>query len=210
MGFRDRLNEANAAAKARKQELKDRADTRTERKSSSIDVVFGPDFERGLTRAAKEKASNIQILFPNLLLQEIWDCIKEHGVSERVLYSATKQRLDVVGESFRQDVLREVVAKYNDEDFWYCGFLLPEPINAHDENAVAVVLIDQNDGADPSTLVVGYLPRALAARVQRKILQFLARGQVIPLVLRLAGGDSKEFPYVGVVAMAVTDSISFK
>ena len=80
------------------------------------------------------------------------------------------QRVDieVVGESFRQDAVRAVAEVADGADFDI--YLLPDPNNSHDRNAVRVMV---------GNLHVGFLPRN-AARVWRKRCQeAMDRGQLI-------------------------------
>jgi hypothetical protein len=105
-------------------------------------------------------------------LKEIDDCVGLHRPSERVLYTGAKQHLNVVGESFHQEALQQLLGEYESESGWCSGFLLPEPSNRYDSNAVAVILIDRDENDHFSGIQVGYLPKEVAVGVQGRLLQF--------------------------------------
>lgn len=85
---------------------------------------------------------------------------------------AYKGELDVVGESFYTGNIARVWKAVGD-DTDVVGYLVPEPKNAHDKNAVAVCLT-----AAPlfGFMTVGYLPRELAIAVAPSLAGHKARG----------------------------------
>jgi hypothetical protein len=85
--------------------------------------------------------SQISVSFDDELLDEIDGAVQSHQATARVMYSEDMQFLDVVGESFHQEELRSL---YNEvQDAWLSGFLMPEPLNPHDPNAVSVMIISE-------------------------------------------------------------------
>lgn len=66
--------------------------------------------------------------------------------------------LPIVGESYRQDALERYVRIRNEQGVTHgnlTAVLVPEPSNAHDRNAIKVLLVD----ADANAAHVGYLSR---------------------------------------------------
>lgn len=116
-----------------------------------VKVIYGSEYMSGLNRAKTEGATGVSIAFPDELLGEIEKSIRSHSGSMSVLYDEEMQFLDVVGESFHQDSISEIYSRFaKNEDGtiseWFSGFLLPEPLNPHDSNAVAVFLISPVSG----------------------------------------------------------------
>ena len=111
-----------------------------------------------------------------------------------------KQAVEIVGESNFQDTLK----KYLSNDVWANGVLIPEPDNKFDPNAVLLYLINDEYWIDP----VGYLPKAVAQKVNRPISNLLVQGQILPVRCRLAGGTD-EFPNIGVKAWVKSAAVKF-
>jgi hypothetical protein len=110
-----------------------------------------------------------------------------------------KQDLTIVGESNYQ----ESIALF--KKGWSYGLLVPEQDNQHDKNAVALYLIDSKYEIHK----VGYLPKELAAKVSKSIINLLVgQGQVIPVLAKVDGG-SAEKPNLGVFAYARTEAVKF-
>lgn len=84
--------------------------------------------------------------------------------------AAGGQRVDIeiVGESFRQDAVRAVAQAAEGSDFDL--YLLPDPNNPHDRNAVRVMV---------GNLHVGFLPRDAAKVWQRRCQEAINRGELI-------------------------------
>ena len=125
------------------------------------------------------------------------------GESEdkQVAYSGRnfKQNLPIVGESNFQDSL--AIFKKG----WSYGLLIPEQDNPHDKNAVALYLIDTKFQIHK----VGYLPKEVAQKVAKQIVNLLVgKGQVVPVLAKVEGG-TQEKPNLGVFAYARTETISF-
>lgn len=121
--------------------------------------------------------------------------------SPEVLYEDVKGlKIDVVGESKYQDNLKKI--RKGEE--WSRGILKTEPSNPIDNNAVQVILMSKN--YEP--LVVGYVPKELAKKLSKQILNFESKGKVIPVLAKLAGGD-KNFPEVGVTVWVKSGQIKF-
>jgi hypothetical protein len=97
---------------------------------------------------------------------------------------------DVVGESNYQESLSNLSrGKSIDERGWFSGFLMPEPTNEFDKNAVAVYIIDKRATPNEAVLV-GYLPKTLAKVVQPRIMKLLVTtNRMIPILIKIAGGE---------------------
>lgn len=114
--------------------------------------------------------------------------------------------LEVVGESFYQGNLAFLAdGKPGRDAGWFSGFLLPEPTNKYDKNAVAVYLIDFRS-PEPKIALVGYLKREDAAKLG-PVIQHHADdlGEIIPLLGRIFGGESESKPNYGVSARVFWD-----
>ena len=125
------------------------------------------------------------------------------GASEdkNVAYAGrnVKQDLTIVGESNYQDS----IALF--KKGWSYGLLVPEQDNQYDKNAVALYLIDSKYEIHK----VGYLPKELAAKVSKPIINLLiGKGQVVPVLAKVDGG-TKDKPNLGVFAYARTESVTF-
>lgn len=95
-----------------------------------------------------------------------------------------------MGESFHKEDIAELVSKYkNYEEGWFSGFLLPEPDNKFDSNAVAVYLVDGK--ADPLTCVpVGHIEKSQAKQIQPKLINLLlTKGKAVPVLAKIQGGN---------------------
>lgn len=183
----------------------------------TVGARFLSDMEAAIQGNTPGKKLRINFDFPDDLMREVDDAIGLHRASSNVLYADEMQFLDVVGESFHQEQLQEIAKEdrvaregfgLSDEDAadWYSGFLIPEPWNQHDSNAVMVLMIVPKE--EYEVVQVGHLAREQAKRVQSKIIKYLNQGALIPILLKLTGG-TKEKPTVGVLARAKTDKINF-
>jgi len=160
--------------------------------------------------------TELSISFQDELLEDIDDCIESHHSSDRVLYSEEMQVLDIVGESFRSKELKNLFDRV--EDNWLSGFLLPEPLNPHDPNAVGLMIISPTiDNPNKATIAVlggfevihgGYLKREQAEKVSRKIINLMENDLYIPVLLKLLGG-SPDKPNIGIRARAKTEAVTF-
>lgn len=184
--------------------------------SAHITVVFGPTMIKHMQELGKQFTLNEQVLttveFPGELIKEIDECIQNHRASSRVMFDEQLQFLEVAGESYRQDTLKALHEKVSDG--WMSGFLMPEPFNPHDPNAVAVIAIT-NVEEDATTkeitadvVHIGYLANEQAAEVSRKLILMLENDAYVPVVCKLAGG-TPAMPLIGVVARAKTREIVF-
>ena len=143
-------------------------------------------------------------------MDEIDGAVQSHQATARVMYSDDMQFLDVVGESFHQDELRSL---YNQvQDAWLSGFLMPEPLNPHDPNAVSVMIItestDQSDSGRFEVIQAGHLKKEQAKKVSKKLISLCENDAYIPILCKLSGG-SLDKPSLGLIARAKTDKIKF-
>ena len=198
MGFLDKAKQVAAAAKA--------ANAQTE--GRDITLVFGPSLMAGYRDIVENKGKirSVSINFPSALMNEISDAIHSHQASTHVAYTDDMQFLDVVGESLYKDNLKSLYEE--NKDAWMYGFLMPEPLNPHDSNAVSVLVIADDEDGKLGALQVGYLGREQAKKTQAKIIKLLENGLVIPVLLKLTGGEvGKES--LGVMARAKHSKIKF-
>ena len=175
---------------------------------------------------------SVNVVFDDEILAEIDNAIETHMGSERVPYSETKSPINSVGESYRQDEIRDFCnGEGGDEMPWLSGFLLPEMANQYDKNAVAVYVFRNRSNAilkngDLSVEVLnisenlkindspfqllhaGYMDKDSAKKYHKKILDLLGKNQYVPLLIRISGG-TKEKPNYGVFPYAMTDKIKF-
>lgn len=185
------------------------------KQSQEVKIMFGEDYIQQcqeIMEAVKNRTWNggnqISIDFDDELLDEIDSCVASHSSSSRVLYSDDMQFLDVVGESFHQEELRTL---YNQvKDSWLSGFLMPEPLNPHDPNAISVMIIAPDEENEDKFVVVqaGHLKKEQAKKVSKKIIEFVEEDAYIPILLKLSGG-SLDKPNLGVIARAKTDAVKF-
>ena len=160
------------------------------------------------------------VRFSDELLEEISTAIETHSASERVPYIDSKVAINNVGESYRQDEIKQFCQGESGENMpWLSGFLMPEMANLHDKTAVAICVIKRNkiqsDGSDElseteafSVLHAGYMERESAMKVHKKILNLMGKNLYVPLLIRITGGDIEKQNY-GVFAYAMTDKIKF-
>ena len=198
MGFLDKAKQVAAAAKAATAQPEER----------EINLVFGPGLMAGYRDIVENrgKIKSVAINFPPALMGEISDAINSHQASAHVAYADDMQFLDVVGESFYKDNLRDLHEEYGDG--WIYGFLMPEPLNPHDTNAVSLLVISDDEDGKLGAVQVGYLGRDQAKKTQAKIIEHLENGLVIPVLLKLTGGEvGKE--HLGVMARAKHSKINF-
>lgn len=126
--------------------------------------------------------------------------INSHGIAHFQSGSSEKQKLEVVGESFCQNDIKE---NFKPEK-WVYGLLIPEQSNKADPNAVAIYLITKDFGV----VRVGYLKREMARKVSQKIANLMVNeGLVIPVLAIVHKAEDKES--FGVFAYAMTDYIEF-
>jgi hypothetical protein len=94
--------------------------------------------------------------------------------------------LEVVGESYRQDVLWDIVGGECDEPVRHhtVAILLPEPTNTYDENAIMVLIRGQ---------LVGYLSRADAAAYLPGLLRLIDSCEtgIVALNATIVGGGEQ-------------------
>ena len=110
-----------------------------------------------------------------------------------------KQDLTIVGESNYQ----ESIALF--KKGWSYWLLVPEQDNQYDKNAIALYLIDSKFEIHK----VGYLPKEIAAKVSKPIINLLiGQGQVIPVIAKVDGA-TVEKPKLGVFTYARTDAVKF-
>lgn len=98
--------------------------------------------------------------------------------------------VEIVGESFHQDYIRQVRRRYRDDEFEIV--LVAEPTNPYDDNAVAVHV----DGC-----IVGHLAREMAPAWQPMVLAATAEGFLVAGVAQIFGGTSDK-PHLGVFGAA--------
>ena len=175
---------------------------------------------------------SVNVVFDDEILAEIDNAIETHMGSERVPYGETKSPIHNVGESYRQDEIKDFCnGKGGDDMPWLSGFLLPEMANQYDKNAVAVYVIRNRSNAilkngalsvevlnlsenleindSPFQLLhAGYMDKDSAKKYHKKILDLLGKNQYVPLLIRISGG-TKEKPNYGVFPYAMTDKIKF-
>jgi hypothetical protein len=185
------------------------------KQAQEVKIMFGEHYIQQcqeIMEVVKNRTWNggnqISIDFDDELLDEIDSCVASHSSSSRVLYSEDMQFLDVVGESFHQDELRTL---YNQvKDSWLSGFLMPEPLNPHDPNAISVMIIAPDEDKKGKFVVVqaGHLKKEQAKKVSKKIISFVEQDAYIPVLLKLSGG-SLDKPNLGVIARAKTDAVKF-
>jgi len=141
------------------------------------------------------------------LFRRISDLLSTHGRSGNsagIAYfkseKSDKQELEVVGESFFQEEIKQF-----EPENWFYGFLVPEQNNLNDPNAVLLYLI--NDKYEVSK--VGYLKREMAKKVSQEIANMMVNdGLVIP-VLAIVKKGPNESVNLGVRAYAMTDYLTF-
>ncbi len=180
-------------------------------------IVFGVDYisqcnsiKQAISNGTWRGGNELSIDFDDELLLEIDEAVRSHCATTRVLYSEDMQFLDVVGESFHQEELK---ALYNQvQDAWLSGFLMPEPLNPHDPNAVAVVIIAESSDEDIEgqfkVIQAGHLKKEQAKKVAKKLVSLCENDAYIPILCKLSGG-SLDKPNLGLLARAKTDKLKF-
>jgi hypothetical protein len=180
-------------------------------------IVFGASYisqclsiKEAVMKGTWKGGSELSIGFDDELLAEIDGAVQSHQSTARVVYSEEMQFLDVVGESFHQNELR---ALYNQvQDSWLSGFLMPEPLNPHDPNAVSVMIIteskDENDSGKFEVIQAGHLKKEQAKKVSKKLISLCENDAYVPILCKLSGG-SLDKPSLGLIARAKTDKIKF-
>lgn len=115
---------------------------------------------------------------------------RQQQPQQRVVRLAPGRGVRVVGESHRQDALRDaargrVVAPGDlDAAIPVTARLVPEPRNPHDSNAVRV---------DVDARPVGYLPRDVAPEWQPDLLRLAADGCVAECDAYIMGGGDRYY-----------------
>jgi hypothetical protein len=187
------------------------------KQAQEVKIIFGDNYISKcneimqLVKTGKWKGGNkLSISFNDDLLDEIDGSVQSHQATARVMYADDMQFLDVVGESFHQDELK---ALYNQvQDSWLSGFLMPEPLNPHDSNAVSVMIItestDKSDAGKFEVIQAGHLKKEQAKKVSKKLISLCENDAYIPILCKLSGG-SLDKPSLGLIARAKTDKIKF-
>ncbi len=167
-----------------------------------IEIVFNETFIDQISSISSARAE-LSVSFPEDLMQEIDKAVEQHIETPRVPYDEEMQFLDVVGESFHQESLRELHEEYGEH--WFAGFLLPEPFNQFDPNAVMVLAINPTDY---SVVQVGHLAKEQAKKVQKKIIKLLINNKYVPIIMLIKGGEPDK-PNYGILARSKTKKITF-
>lgn len=100
------------------------------------------------------------------------------------------QRLDIVGESFRQDNVRAVAEAAAGQRFDF--YLVPEQGNPHDKNAVGVWV---------GNLQVGYVPASEAKEWRKIHAAFLKRGEILWGTAQASSRDGSMFGIFGDIGL---------
>lgn len=168
-------------------------------------------FEKLFKKVAKFASSGFQdTAFFELTEQtfkNIHEVIDQRAVRPGVVARQEDFRdFEVVGESFYSENLTKLAkGKAGKDAGWFSGFLLCEPSNQFDRNAVAVYLIDTTNSRYEAEQV-GYLPKEVAASVNKAIMARLAtKGEVVPILGRLFGGEGPGKENYGVSARVFWD-----
>ena len=183
-------------------------------------VIFDQDWQDTMEAlrtefAGKKSQTSVNISIPDALCEDICKAIELHAPSARIPYSDSKVPINNVGESFRQDALRELCGDMSGEEMpWLAGFLMPEILNPYDKSAVGIHAIHVSEIAGPlaekfNVVQVGYMDKESAKRVHKKILNLLGKDQYVPLLIRMTGG-TKEKPNYGAFPYVMTDKIKFE
>ncbi len=115
--------------------------------------------------------------------------------------SSEKQFIQIVGESFCQEDIKE----HFKPEKWIYGLLVPEQGNKVDSNAVALYLITK----EFSVVKVGYLSKEVAKKTSQKIVNLIANEGLVVPILAIVKKNKDESGALGVVAYAMTDYITF-
>jgi hypothetical protein len=173
------------------------------------------DFIKDVSKTVKEARDSQtsetgqyrRVEFDQDTFQKVIQVIEHRAKVDGVIPRMTEPRhLDVVGESnYQEDLTTLAKNKPGSEAGWFSGFLLPEPMNEYDPNAVAVYIIDQT-ALELMVCKVGYLPRELAQQLSSILLEKIAnQGDVVPILAGLNGGEPPECPAYGVNAQCFWD-----
>jgi hypothetical protein len=156
----------------------------------------------------KSNKNPIPVIDGEWLKEIVW-AIQTHEGSLRVDYGE-QQFINVVGEAYHDANIRTITGgQPGDSAGWITGFLLPEPENKFDKNAVAVYAI-YGEKEERQALNLGYLPAEVAKIKHDELRNILdLQGKIVPLIMRIKGGD-EEFPQYAVIAYAKTDQIVFE
>lgn len=183
-------------------------------------ITFDSDWQESMESlrqefAGKKAPDSVQLNIPDELCEEICLALETHSASPRILYSDTKIPINNVGESFRQDELREFCGGLAGEELdWVFGFLMPEILNPFDKTAVAIYAIKEKTDGDKENgkfdvVHAGYLEKDTAKKVHKKVLSLLGKDQYIPLLIRMTGG-TKEKPNYGAFPYVMSGAIKFE
>lgn len=113
------------------------------------------------------------------------------------------QRIDIVGESNYQEVLKGFL-----KDNWIYGFLVPETDNQFDKNAIALYFLDTKPKI-VEVVKVGYLPKDLAKKVAKPIADLLLNdAQILPVIAKTMGGTLDK-PNIGIDARVRSNAVTF-
>jgi hypothetical protein len=161
----------------------------------------------GIFKRNVSRQERVEIELNSKLFEQV-NSVIEHfklGVTDtRVPFDPDqKQSIDIVGESKFQETLQKYKGS-NPGDVWVNGVLLPEPDNKFDANAVLLYLINDEYWIDP----VGYLPKAVAQKVNRPISNLLVNGQILPIKCKLVDA-SGTMPNIGVKAWVKSAAVKF-
>jgi hypothetical protein len=178
-----------------------------ESSSSNKKVIFGKYFVDEMLALQEQLARTkieIELVFPDDFMREIDLAIQLHKGSTNVLYEDLWIEIPIVGISNYQMQLATIFSMSdnnleNNETVWHSGFLLPEPWNAFDRNAVSLIILETNDEKTYKVFQVGHVEKSSAARIQGDLINFLSTGKVIPAIFRLIGGEGtkSKFGLVG-------------
>jgi len=183
-------------------------------------VIFDQDWQDTMEAlrsefAGKKTQTSVSIKVPDLLCEDLCNAIESHEPSTRIPYADSKVPINNVGESFRQEELKELCGSAPGEEMpWLTGFLMPEILNPYDKFAVGIYAIQTLDTSAPATekynvVQVGYMDKESAKKVHKKVLNLLGKDQYVPLLIRMTGG-SKEKPNYGAFPYVMTDKIKFE
>jgi hypothetical protein len=96
------------------------------------------------------------------------------------------ETLEVVGESYRQEALWDIVGGHSDEPVRYetLALLVPEPTNIHDASAIMVLIRGE---------LVGYLSRGDASMYLPGLLQLIETSEtgLVALKATIVGGGQR-------------------
>jgi hypothetical protein len=124
------------------------------------------------TASGGSRGSSIVFVEPDATVlfdpEGLADSIKDFGLKPRAVNRDGKVDIDIVGESFRQGNIRQVQQHYVDS--WFQIYLVQEPENRYDKNAVAVFVGNAR---------VGYVPKDEARVWSKLVKEAQGRGQLL-------------------------------